>query len=62
MPFDPTLKMFWLLIAAILFTNAGWFFYVSLIEDEISAIYKTLEQKPLTKQDKKNLNKLLRRK
>ena len=40
MAIDPVLKMFWILIAAILGTNAAWLLYVSLIEDEIAIMYK----------------------
>ncbi|MCL2312051.1 MAG: hypothetical protein FWC41_06130 [Firmicutes bacterium] len=59
---DPILKMFFILIAAILGTNAAWLIYVSSIEDEITAMYKILKCQPLSKDDKKKLNKIARRK
>ena len=54
MTIDPVLKMFWILVAAILGTNAAWFFYVSHIEDEIANIYKSLKlQHPKLSKKKK---------
>ena len=58
---DPIIKMFLILIAAILGTNAAWFIYVSTIEDELSAIYKILKSQPLSRIDRKNLNKIERK-
>jgi hypothetical protein len=59
---DPVLKMFWILIAAILGTNAAWLIYMSSVEDEIDALYKLMKCQPLSPSDKKNLNKIARRK
>lgn len=58
---DPVLKMFWILIAAILGTNAAWLIYMSSIEDEIDAPYKLMKFQPLSPSDKKRLNKIARR-
>jgi hypothetical protein len=59
---DPILKMFWILIAAILASNAFWFFYVGGVEEEIDALYKLIKGQPLSKTDNKRLNKISRRK
>ena len=59
---DPVLKMFWILIAAILGTNAVWLFYLGSIEDEIDALYKLMKCQLLSQSDKKKLNKIARRK
>lgn len=59
---DPVLKMFWILIAAILGTNAAWLIYMSSVEDEIDALYKLMKCQPLSQLDKKKLNKIARRK
>ena len=61
MTVDPILKMFFILIAAIIGTNAAWFLYVSGIEDEIALIYKLFEGKALKKSDKKKIEKIERR-
>jgi hypothetical protein len=58
---DPILKMFWILIAAILASNAFWFFYVGGVEDEIDALYKLIKCQPLSTSDKKRLDKISRR-
>ena len=55
---DPILKMFFILIAAIIGTNAVWFLYVSGLEDEIALIYKLFEGKALKKSDKKKIEKI----
>ena len=59
---DPVLKLFWILAAGILGTNAAWLLYVSHVEDELSVMYKILQCKPLSQSEKKKLNKLSRRK
>ena len=61
MAIDPVLKMFWILIAAILGTNAAWFFYVGLIEDEIAIMYKAFKLQRLSPTEKKKLSRLERR-
>ncbi len=59
---DPVLTMFWILIIAILGTNAAWLIYMSSVEDEIDALYKLTKCQPLGQNDKKKLNKISRRK
>jgi len=59
---DPVLKMFWILITAIIGTNAAWLIYIGTIEDEIDALYKLMKCQPLSPSDKKKLNKISRRK
>ncbi|MDR2456951.1 MAG: hypothetical protein LBD41_00480 [Clostridiales Family XIII bacterium] len=56
------LKIFWILIAAILGSNAMWLFYIGGIEDEIDALYKLIKCQPLSGADKKKINKIARRK
>jgi hypothetical protein len=58
---DPILKMFWILIIAILASNAFWFFYVGGVEEEIDVLYKLIKFQPLSMSDKKRLDKISRR-
>ena len=58
---DPILKVFWILVAFILLTNAAWLLYASFLEDEIALIYKIIEGKPLKRKDRKKINKIERR-
>ncbi|MDR1627702.1 MAG: hypothetical protein LBR79_02905 [Oscillospiraceae bacterium] len=58
---DPVLKMFWILIAAILASNAVWMIYIGGTEEEIDVLYKLLKGQPLSMSDKKRLDKISRR-
>ena len=58
MAIDPVLKMFWILVASILGTNAAWFLYVSHIEDEIMDIYKVLKIRHPKLSKKKNFERI----
>ena len=59
---DPTLTLFWILIAGLILTNVAWIIYVSGIEDELSEIYEILERERLNKISKKKVSEIVRRK